>query len=155
SYYLETRLDEVAGSSTLNERPFYGRCSRAALNAQTEGTSHGPLCDRSRRKEIPDLEPGDRTRGHHTQFGVPRSRRRRLRRHGGRDLSDKTTSRKECSTSTTRVCAYDASLPATVLELVAHQAADHRIDVLAEIDAESDGPAIDARLDLAAEERLP
>src|SRR5581483_2163944 len=57
------RLDEVAGSSTLNERPVYGRCLRAALKAQTEGTSHGPLCDRSGRKEIPDLHPSKRRDG--------------------------------------------------------------------------------------------
>src|SRR4051812_10302253 len=48
------RLDEVAGSSP-DELTEYRRSSSAALGAQREGASREPLCDRFRRKEIPDL----------------------------------------------------------------------------------------------------
>jgi hypothetical protein len=46
------------------------------------------------------------------------------------------------------------AVPPAVLELVSQQAFDDALHVLPEVDAEGDGPAVDARLDLAGEERL-
>ena len=48
----------------------------------------------------------------------------------------------------------DLAVPAAVLELLIDQAIDHALDVLPEVGAETDDHAIDARLDLALEERL-
>src|SRR4029453_4412571 len=47
------------------------------------------------------------------------------------------------------------AVPPPVLELLAEQASDQSVHVQIEVDAQGDGPAVDARLDLAAEERLP
>jgi hypothetical protein len=47
------------------------------------------------------------------------------------------------------------AVPPAVLELLTKQAGYHAIDILIKVGAQCDGPAIDARLDLAAEERLP
>src|SRR6267142_3995450 len=46
------------------------------------------------------------------------------------------------------------AVPPAVLELLTQQAGDDAIHTLIEVGAQGDGPAIDARLDLAAEERL-
>src|SRR5205823_14232943 len=46
------------------------------------------------------------------------------------------------------------AVPPAILELFAKQASDDGIHVLIEVAAQADGPAVDARLDLAAEERL-
>ena len=46
------------------------------------------------------------------------------------------------------------AVPPAVLELLVHEAGDDALDVLAEVGAEGDGPAVDARLDLPVEERL-
>src|SRR5207244_10529632 len=46
------------------------------------------------------------------------------------------------------------AVPPSVLELLTEQPGDHLIDVLVEVDTERDDHAVDARLDLAAEERL-
>ena len=48
----------------------------------------------------------------------------------------------------------DFAVPAAILELLADQALDDALDVLPEIGAETDHHAVDARLDLAFEERL-
>src|SRR6185436_15652086 len=50
---------------------------------------------------------------------------------------------------------FRLAVPPAVLELFADEPIDDRRDVLIEVAAQSDGPAVDARLDLAAEERLP
>ena len=40
------------------------------------------------------------------------------------------------------------------LELLTQEARDDALDVVTEVDAEGDGPAVDTRLDLPGEERL-
>src|SRR6185436_19560040 len=47
------------------------------------------------------------------------------------------------------------AVPPAVLELFSHQARDHIVDTLLEVDAERDSHAVDAGLDLSTEERLP
>src|SRR6266542_1609947 len=47
------------------------------------------------------------------------------------------------------------AVPPAVLELLTKEAGDHALHILIKVGAQCDGPAIDARLDLAAEERLP
>ena len=47
------------------------------------------------------------------------------------------------------------AVPPAVLELLTKEAGDHAIHILIKVGTQCDGPAIDARLDLAAEERLP
>ena len=50
--------------------------------------------------------------------------------------------------------ALCVAVPAAVLELLAKEAGHYLVDVLTEIGTECDGPAVDTRLDFAAEERL-
>lgn len=47
------------------------------------------------------------------------------------------------------------AVPPAVLELLTQEAGDHAIHILIKAGAQGDNSAIDARLDLAAEERLP
>jgi hypothetical protein len=47
------------------------------------------------------------------------------------------------------------AVPPAVVELLTEQAGNHAIHMLIEVDAQCDCSAIDARLDLAAEERMP
>src|SRR5207237_10485730 len=64
------RLDEVAGSPlhelTLARRSLWIHAVKAAIR----GASHGPLCDRSGRKEIPTLHP--QPAGRHCARGTVR-----------------------------------------------------------------------------------
>lgn len=47
------------------------------------------------------------------------------------------------------------AVPTAVIELLTKEPGDHAIDVLTEVRAEDDDHAVDARLDLTGEERLP